>query len=369
MRKLFLLSFVSLLLPACGTKEVDACAGLGGTCLNVKVVGGDGVTSVDALDIRLVGGSIDNTKRSTPSSALSLPLTVAVLIDQLPADPLKFNLTVTGYVAGRAVGNGAATGSIGAGQHQTVLVTLSSQTVDHDMAIPDLAARDDAGVPDLAQDLAPGADLAQPSDDGGCTFLPVSPIVADFESSGKTQNVVNGNFFYVTVDVAETGTTSPAKQTPVGHTALTPARGTSNYGMHVTANALVGYGVTIAANLSFSNNPVDLSHYSGFQFYAKGTSPTITTGIDTTGTEPALQCNSCAKCDVCVDNGGCYAAFVKSSSLSTNWTLFTVKWTDLAQQSWGNPKVSFDPSQAVQLVFNLPNGTWDLWLDDITLIP
>jgi len=364
MRILLFLSLFSLLAPACGTKAVDACAGATGTCINVKVVGGDGLSSVDALDIHLVAGGIDATKRSTPTSPLSLPISVAVLIDPQPSDPLNFQLTVTGYVGGRTVGAGLLPGSIGAGQHQTVTVTLLTQTVDHDMAIPDLSGSDnDLSTPDLAS----GADLAQPTDDGGCNLLPITSIISDFESSGRIQTVVNGNSFFVTVSPTETGTISPAPGGAIPHTALNPARGASAFGLHATASALTGFGATFAAHFSFDHNPVDLSHYSGFKFYVKGTAGiAMKPGIQTTGTVQDTQCSACASCNQCTT---CYAGYVTSTTISSDWTLVSVKWTDLAQQTWGMPQIPFSPATALQLIFILPNGDWDMWIDDISLTP
>jgi len=309
-----------------------------------------------------MGAGIDATKHSAPASPLSLPLSVAVIIDQSFTGTQTLQINITAFT-GSAVSLGSSQASIANGQHQTLSVTLTPATVDRDLGMPDLAGSD-AAMPDLGGADLSGPDLSEPTDDGGCTLLPISTTIANFENDSQAKVVRNGAYMVIIVDNAETGTTTPAKNTGVAPELLSPARGTSTHAAHITATNLTGYGANASLGLAASRQPVDLSRYSGIQFWAKGTVATIRPSIHTSANLPT--CATCAGCGSCTN---CYDAFGKFFTPTTTWAQYSATWSQLTQLGFGVPAATLNPGDAIELIFSMPNGSWEVWIDDVTLMP
>lgn len=98
--------------------------------------------------------------------------------------------------------------------------------------------------------------------------------------------------------------------------------------------------------------PVDLSAYAGIAFYARG--PGVTRVV-LPGSALAAAEN--------------WDAHGMDLSLGGEWRYFTVLFADrrFAQQGWGDP-APFDPAAIDQLHFEHGPGSWQLEVDDVTLL-
>jgi hypothetical protein len=162
------------LVAGCGTKTIDSCAAVTGTCLDAQLEGSSG-TSLDRAIIHVSGAGIDTVQDGTVvgGGTVTLPVAVALLFPQLAAGVrADVTLEVTAQLHGDAVASGSTAASVVGGQHATAHVTLGAVATSADLAV----AVDDlsiGGGTDLAAaDLAsPIADLAVGSDLAGCSTL------------------------------------------------------------------------------------------------------------------------------------------------------------------------------------------------------
>ncbi len=163
-----LVGCAAVLLVGCGTKTVDPCAGVKGTCLAVQVQGSSGISQVDSLSV-LVNSYPAKVFQQAGDKPASLPVALALIFDNLTSPTT--NVEVTGSLHGAVVGKGEGTVTLAANQHETIRVTLMA-TVAGDMAVGDMRVadmnggvdegmRDDLGtVPDMAQTYTPARLIA-----------------------------------------------------------------------------------------------------------------------------------------------------------------------------------------------------------------
>ena len=107
----------------------------------------------------------------------------------------------------------------------------------------------------------------------------------------------------------------------------------------------------------------DLHAYTGLTFWAKAASPmTMYVNFPDKDTDPAGG--------VCT-GAGCNDHFGKGVAVTTTWTQLSVTFASLGTDGWGMPKpAAFDPAHVYSIQFHAaPSTAFDMWVDEISLVP
>lgn len=124
-----------------------------------------------------------------------------------------------------------------------------------------------------------------------------------------------------------------------------------------------GAGLAVSLNNNFDGNcPYDGSTYDGLSFWARGTG-TVRFMVVTRATAPEPMGGSCDPMAMqCDDHHGV------SITLSPEWTLHQVAWSDLAQQGWGAP-ADFDAADLTELQWQSPEDQpFDFSIDELSFL-
>lgn len=139
------------------------------------------------------------------------------------------------------------------------------------------------------------------------------------------------------------------------------------------ATGRLGWGAGIEVNF---NGDIDVSAWDGFAFWIrKGSGPTeaallftandfYTTGV--TAVDPPED--RCSMAEDAADANKC-DAFGVNVTLSDQWTFVRVPFDSMRQKGFGKPSVNrvFDPTTLRRVQVLLTAGTWDFWVDDISV--
>jgi hypothetical protein len=130
-----------------------------------------------------------------------------------------------------------------------------------------------------------------------------------------------------------------------------------------------GGGFTQFAGFTMGlGGPYNASPYKGISFWAKvGTpsSPDLRVAFPDKNTDPSGG--------ICSPVQGapnqCYDYFAKALVLTTAWTKYTARYTELVQIGFGNRAPQVDPSTLFRIEWDIPAGaTFDIWVDDIAFL-
>jgi glucuronoarabinoxylan endo-1,4-beta-xylanase len=173
------------------------------------------------------------------------------------------------------------------------------------------------------------------------TPVPCSVMLDDCED-GNTANNWGGSW-YNYVSNTSTILPSPFVMTAPGMT------GSSNYCASMTGNIAAGAYGGMGCNLNSAGTGVDLTGYTGVEFYAKGTGSYWFQLTQSTIT-------------------GSYFGYAVNVSSTTNWTKFTVNFpADLTQRYGGPGTLTLNSIIALQWASNA-NGAMDLQIDNIKFL-
>jgi hypothetical protein len=117
--------WVAAALAACGGEQ-DPCAGIGGSCLELRITSPD-AEEIDQLELDLLYGGRHATTSTQADGGrvVSLPIITAVELDVPGPDPLAVGVVAAGKLSGRVLGAGAATALLEAGEHASVDIQLA----------------------------------------------------------------------------------------------------------------------------------------------------------------------------------------------------------------------------------------------------
>jgi hypothetical protein len=106
----------------------------------------------------------------------------------------------------------------------------------------------------------------------------------------------------------------------------------------------------------------DASAYSGLMFWARvgsASTASIRLNISDKQTDPAGG--------ICAPMAKCSDDFGVALTLTTDWQAYTVKFSDLAQEGWGQAVATgFDAKNVYAVHFQVTKGsTFDVWVDDL----
>jgi len=125
-----------------------------------------------------------------------------------------------------------------------------------------------------------------------------------------------------------------------------------------------GFGVALAWSLAQSGLcTYDVSAYSGVRFRARGNT---TVRMNVPSRKSAFQSAG----GDCPDSEGCFDQQGRNLTLSADFQTFEIPFCSLAQAGFGSPLGPLDRTQITNLNFLVQSkGNFDVWLDDIELVP
>jgi expansin len=189
-------------------------------------------------------------------------------------------------------------------------------------------------------------------------------LIDDFEDGDARITEVAGRMGQWT---AYNDGTAGGSQTPQG--AGTPsasgAQG-SQFALHTVGSGFASWGAGVQLDFNNPGNgassrlPFNATSYQGISFYIKG-SGSVRFELPTLATTDSAAGGTCAA--ECLDTHGI------ALSLTPDWTLVTIPFSDLEQEGWG-AEAAFDPASVLGLAFKVPGSaaspaTFDFWVDDV----
>jgi hypothetical protein len=211
-----------------------------------------------------------------------------------------------------------------------------------------------------------------------CSAVDPTALISDFET-GKAEVAAtagrDGSWFLYNDG---TGTQMPVK---IPNTPLAAEVGgacSSAYAFHTTGTGFnvwgAGIGTDFAPKSGEARTLYDLSAYSGIALRAKAAATTpVRVSISDINTAPEGLV-----CEDTTDNTNparCGDYFGAEVTVGAEFADFTIKFSDMKQRGWGLPVAAgFDKAKAYTLRLQVKGSAqapanFDLWLDDIRLVP
>jgi len=211
------------------------------------------------------------------------------------------------------------------------------------------------------------------NDDESCSEEfngPVDPsaLIDDMEDGNGQITLVgprNGGWWITTDGTGGIVTPEPDMQPPAER--ILGKRCDSEFGMHITGSDFSDWGAVLSMGFRYDakEEPVDISEFDGVMFWARvgethSSNVRIQFQDSTTHAEGGLCNPESGSDDECWDGWGTEVA-----PLTTEWQLYKIRFSTLAQRDYGLQGESFDLENVYNIDFNLdPNAVFDLWLDD-----
>lgn len=211
-----------------------------------------------------------------------------------------------------------------------------------------------------------------------CSAVDPTALISDFET-GKAEVAAtagrDGSWFLYNDG---TGTQMPVK---IPNTPLAAEAGgacSSAYAFHTTGTGFTVWGAGIGTDFAPKSGEArtlyDLSAYSGIALRAKAAATTpVRVSISDINTAPEGLV-----CEDTTDNTNparCGDYFGAEVTVGAEFADFTIKFSDMKQRGWGLPVAAgFDKTKAYTLRLQVKGSAqapanFDLWLDDIRLVP
>lgn len=112
------------LVAACA--DADPCGEIASACLVVEITSST-VDRIDQLELDIVYGDRHSTTTTQAAGGrvVSLPLSTAIVIEPLTADPLQVGVVAAGKLGGVVRGTGAASASLALDAHDRIVIELA----------------------------------------------------------------------------------------------------------------------------------------------------------------------------------------------------------------------------------------------------
>jgi hypothetical protein len=235
--------------------------------------------------------------------------------------------------------------------------------------LPACGGSTDANDAVQAAALPPGADT--PAAYSCATVATQDLGLEDFESGAAAR-------FYAFDDGTASALLEPdvrsADVSPSGQgasalaTLLPSSRCGSRWGAHLRVSGMQVWGGGFGMPMTHAAQ-LFAAHATGVAFWARkgsaGKSPLwISLPDRATSSAPEGDCIADATYG---NKGGCGDAFGAFVNLETSWQRFTIPFSELRQEGWGQFQAAANPEDLVSLNFNYRPGNYDIWIDDIAL--
>jgi hypothetical protein len=212
----------------------------------------------------------------------------------------------------------------------------------------------------------------------GCDPVDTMTLLSDFET-GKAEVLPNagrdGSWFLYSDG---TGMQTPAK---VANTPLVAEAGGacgSAYAFHTTGTGFTvwgaGIGTDFAPKTAMQRTAYDLSLYSGIALRAKSVA-TMPLRVSISDVNTSPEGAICVDTTDATNKARCGDYFGAEVTLGAEYQDFVIKFADMKQRGWGLPVMTgFDKTKAYTLRMQVKGSaqapaTFDLWFDDIRLVP
>lgn len=188
------------------------------------------------------------------------------------------------------------------------------------------------------------------------TSTPVPPEFIENFEDGDTRIIEQQGRNGLWYDISD-GTGTQTKGVVAG------GYGGSNYAMHYYGSGFTDWGSGVGFNLIDPQGgplqPYNASGYQGIKFWAKiesGSSNAIRIAFPNAQTHPdGGQCQT-----------GCWDHFGIDLILTTTWQQYTIPFSSLTQQGWGDNYATFDITTLYDIEFrHNQNTSYNVWIDDI----
>ena len=203
-------------------------------------------------------------------------------------------------------------------------------------------------------------------DSGPPVQIESSNMIDDFEDGNGviiSQGLRAGDWFTYKDDTPE-GTLTPV---PDGE--VKPEKGEDGgYYLHLSGSGFKDWGAGAGFHLAFDGNAgrpglYDLSSFEGIAFDAKGNAP-VSVAVSLPAVLPPVEGGTC------MDNAMmtlCHDVHKREVRLTNEWKQYKVKFSDLKQDGYSGMPVSWDPTMAMAIQFDVSAGAFELFLDNIGL--
>jgi hypothetical protein len=240
-------------------------------------------------------------------------------------------------------------------------IDSSIDAIDSDTALGETAIDSTAETPSDSISEAPTDVLAEAE-----TPDPCAPI-DDLEDGDARILVRCGrNGYWFTYDDGTAGATqTPAPSATCLPSLLPIGTPTNLYAMRTYGSGFTTWGAGIGFNFVDGGPSYDASAWGGITFSAR-----VETGTTTAVHFSFPDVDTDARGGVCTGfTPGCGDHFGIDLVLTTTWTTYTIRFSDLRQIGWGHAASAFAPAKVYGVQGGMPaSTTFDLWLDEISFV-
>lgn len=200
---------------------------------------------------------------------------------------------------------------------------------------------------------------------------PVDPtaLIDDLEDGNGALPLIstrNGSW-WISTDTSGGIIEPPAEAAPPAERIL-GGRCESEYAMRVTGSGFTDWGAVLTAGFRYTTevSSIDASAYRGVRFWARvgedHTAPVRVQFQDSHSEPNGGQCNAESMgTDQCYDGFG-----TALTTIGSEWQQFEIDFSTLGQRGFGFQADAIDTTMLYTIEWNLdPNGTYDLWIDDV----
>jgi len=258
---------------------------------------------------------------------------------------------------GGATGSGAAASNSGASAGESGMAEAGGSQA---------SGTGGGGIGGSGGSSAGGGDATAGSSVGGASN-PTLSVIDDMENPDQYIPNTDGRqgFWSLSNDGTAGGVQTPPTMVM---SMISGGRGASTYALHTTAAGFTKAGAQVDVDINrkgATRNTYDASAYSALQFYAK-----VASGSPTLVHVAVPDVHTDLGGKLCTATGqSCYDHFAKDLTLTTDWALYTVKFSDLTQQGWGNNGVdALDAAAVYGVYFSWTTAAMDLWIDDLAFV-
>jgi hypothetical protein len=210
------------------------------------------------------------------------------------------------------------------------------------------------------------------------------PLIDNFDDPTRGGPPTGGYFnfncgvgaWYIYGDPTLTAAVMPPLSASMPFTSSMPGNGGSSYAAHITATGFAMYGVGMGVNINSVGatiRTVDASAYSGISFWAMGTasgSRPPANSIRVAVPIPASSDSGNGGTCTAVTPSYCNGHWGKVVAITTTWTQYFVKWSELTLDTNSVGGVAFTPSTIIGFHWQVDGtaalpASMNVWIDDL----
>lgn len=186
-------------------------------------------------------------------------------------------------------------------------------------------------------------------------------VIDDMEDNDGAILTVEGRQGYWYTYNDATGKQTPEAMAPFSMSAPIKPRTGSKFAANTKGSGFTVYGAGMGFDLSAmgtTKSGYDASKYTGITFYAMaGAGGDKTLRVNVADKNTAPEAATCTKCN---DHFG------STILLTEDWQQYTIKFSEMKQQQFGDPQPAITPTALYSIQFQTGTKvTFDVWIDDV----